>query len=235
MSLSIVHPRKQGHSGPSLFISGPLPPAWNECIFLSAPRMAGLGQGQGQARRRTRLETALGPFPGFSGDWKFASSPQNSASVTWLPRPVPRRLPPSTTDTDSLQQVVQSPKLPVGRSSPSFSSIGRAQPQIPPYAALRWYNRPQPRRAGKVHCATARGGGREEPEEAEGSLQNFSVGSTLPVEARRGLATSSRRPFLIGRARSSAPPPCPRLRERSGPEFAKGRIGRALRGGGTGE
>lgn len=164
--------------------------------------------GQAQARRRTNSGATVGPFPGFSGDWELASSPQNSALVTWLPRPVPRRLPPSTPDTDSLQQVVQGPKLPVGHFSPPFPPLAGAQPQIPPYAALRWYNRPQPRRAGKVHCATARGRGvREEPEEAERSLWNVSVGSTLPFEARRGLAKSSGRPLLIGRAPSSAPPP----------------------------
>lgn len=97
------------------------------------------------------------------------------------------------------------PPLPIGNSSPSFPSIRRGPASALPSGALRWYSPPRLRRGGKVYYAAGQGS-REEPEEA-GSLWNVSVGSTRLVEARRGLAENYRRPLLIGRARSPAPPP----------------------------
>lgn len=91
---------------------------------------------------------------------------------------------------------VQSPQLPIGRSSPSFPSIGRDPVAAPPSASLRWYSLQRFRRGGKVQCVKARGS-LEEPDEAERSLWNVSVGPTRPVEAWCGLAASSERQLLI--------------------------------------
>lgn len=117
MPLSIVHPRKQGHSGPSLFISVARPPAWSECIFLSALRIARLGQGQ--AGRRTGWGGCLQPL---------RKSPKGSAfpdvgSVHPLPETQPRHQgqppvphhPVSPIPTLCQQHVVQRLQLLIGR------------------------------------------------------------------------------------------------------------------------
>lgn len=165
MSLSIVHPRKQGHSGPSLFISilRPLPrlPRMN-ASFLSAPRMAGLGQGQ--TGRSTGLGAALGPLPGLLKGQLF-----RMWGVSFCPKLSPGHLTPTTSPpapyhpghprpTLSQQHVVQGAQLPIGCRS-SFLAIGRGPAPGPPSApcggtACRGF-----RRGGKVHCAAAPGGG----------------------------------------------------------------------------
>lgn len=188
----------------------PPPPAWNECIFLFVLRMVGLGQEQ--AWRRTGLGVARSSFPSplkgplFQMMRVRIRSPKlnlghltPTASLTSLTTQYPGDQ-QSTNSTWS-----RAPSFPLAARLLPSPRLAGAQPQLPP---------PQPcggtahRGLGGVGRSTApRRGVSGRAGEAEGSLWNVSVGSTRPGKARRGLAASSGRPFLIGRARAPAPPP----------------------------
>lgn len=128
------------------------------------------------------------------------------------------------------QHVVQGHQLPIGRSSPFFPAIGLGPAAAPPSAALRWYSPPRLRRGGKVHCAAAWGVGKSRR------------GGGIPLECYRGVHPTWQGEARIGRELWAAAPDWssagtrparwPRLRERPGPEFAEGRVGRAQGGGG---
>lgn len=200
--------------------------------------MAGLGHGQ--AGRRTGLGAALSSFSSLLKGPLFQMmrvrilspklnlrhlTPTASTPVPYYP--VPRR------PTIDQQHVVQSPQLPIGRSSPSFSAIGQSPAAAPPSAALRWYSPSRLRRGGKVHCAAAWGVGKSRR------------GGGIPLECFRRVHPTQQDEARIGRelweavphwsGAGTGPAPWPRLRERPGPEFAEGQVGRAQGGGGAGE
>lgn len=158
------------------------------------------------------MGAALGPLPGLLKGQLF-----RMCRVCLCPKLSPSHLTPTTSPpapyhpghprrTVSQQHVVQGAQLPIGCSSPSSPRLAGAQPQVPPSAPCGGTACHGFRRGGKVHCAAARGGGRRERGEAEGSLWNVSVGPTRGRAARRGLATSVGRRLLIGGARARAPP-----------------------------